>query len=65
MLKNGKEITKKKSGCVTEIFSRVSGFYRPVKDWNPGKKSEFHERKKYKGIDKDTWDDGKLHEGDV
>ena len=29
----------------TEVFSRVSGFYRPINQWNPGKKSEYKERK--------------------
>ena len=27
-----------------EIYSRVSGYYRPVRNWNPGKKEEFSER---------------------
>ena len=35
--------------CVTEVFSRVTGFFRPVRDWNPGKgvKGEFTDRKKF------------------
>ena len=32
----------------TEVYSRVTGFYRPVQDWNPGKKCEFHERRPYR-----------------
>ena len=31
----------------TEIYSRVVGYLRPVKQWNLGKKSEFEERKEY------------------
>lgn len=31
-----------------EIYSRVVGFYRPVSQWNPGKKEEFKNRKPYK-----------------
>ncbi|NLJ84885.1 MAG: ribonucleoside triphosphate reductase [Firmicutes bacterium] len=31
-------------GEATEIWSRVVGFYRPVKNWNPGKQTEFEER---------------------
>ncbi|HPC09744.1 MAG TPA: anaerobic ribonucleoside-triphosphate reductase [archaeon] len=31
----------------TEVFSRVTGFYRPTKLWNKGKKEEFKERKTY------------------
>lgn len=30
----------------TEIYSRVSGYFRPVKQWNAGKRSEFSDRKK-------------------
>lgn len=29
----------------TEIYSRVSGYFRPVKQWNGGKREEFGERK--------------------
>jgi hypothetical protein len=28
----------------TEVFSRVSGYFRPVKQWNKGKQEEFLER---------------------
>jgi len=31
-----------------EIYSRVVGYYRPLQNWNPGKKQEFKERKTYK-----------------
>ncbi len=27
-----------------EVYSRVVGFFRPVGQWNPGKKQEFGER---------------------
>ena len=33
--------------CDVEVFSRVTGFYRPVQSWNKGKTSEFHDRKRY------------------
>lgn len=29
----------------TEVYSRIVGYYRPVQNWNPGKKSEFNHRK--------------------
>lgn len=32
----------------TEVYSRVCGFFRPVQQYNPGKKEEFRERKTYK-----------------
>ena len=31
----------------TEIYSRVVGYFRPVRDWNLGKQEEFKERKVY------------------
>ena len=33
--------------CKVETFSRVTGFFRPVQDWNEGKTEEFKDRKKY------------------
>ncbi|MDK2820823.1 MAG: hypothetical protein PWP31_788 [Clostridia bacterium] len=34
----------------TEIWSRIVGYYRPVNNWNRGKKEEFKERKSYKPV---------------
>lgn len=31
-----------------EMYSRVVGYLRPVKQWNPGKKAEYNDRKKFK-----------------
>jgi anaerobic ribonucleoside-triphosphate reductase len=31
-----------------EVYSRVVGYFRPVNQWNRGKKEEFSERKTYK-----------------
>ena len=31
-----------------EIYSRVSGYFRPVVQWNSGKQAEFAERKMLK-----------------
>ena len=30
-----------------EVYSRVAGFYRPVKNWHKGKQEEFKDRKEY------------------
>lgn len=30
-----------------EVYSRVVGYIRPVEQWNPGKQSEFEDRKMY------------------
>lgn len=35
-------------GVPTEIYSRIVGYYRPVQNWNEGKKKEFSERKTLK-----------------
>ena len=39
--------TTKKSKCQVEVFSRVTGFYRPVQSWNKGKTEEFRDRSKF------------------
>lgn len=36
-----------KCGKTTEVFSRVTGYHRPVKNWNKGKQEEFKDRKVY------------------
>ncbi len=37
-----------KCGKQTEVYSRVVGYFRPITNWNFGKKEEFKERKVYK-----------------
>lgn len=34
-------------GEKTEVYSRITGYYRPVQNWNEGKTQEFSERKVY------------------
>lgn len=34
-------------GNATEVYSRITGYYRPVRNWNDGKSSEFENRKTY------------------
>ena len=42
------EVTKcPKCGEETEVYSRITGYYRPVKNWNDGKAQEFKKRKLY------------------
>lgn len=31
-----------------QIYSRVVGYFRPVSEWNKGKKEEFKDRKVFK-----------------
>ena len=34
-------------GKKTEVYSRITGYYRPVQNWNDGKAQEFKDRKVY------------------
>ncbi|MBQ2837424.1 MAG: ribonucleoside triphosphate reductase, partial [Peptococcaceae bacterium] len=34
-------------GAKTEVYSRITGYYRPVQNWNDGKSKEFKDRKVY------------------
>ncbi|MCI8402794.1 MAG: ribonucleoside triphosphate reductase [Lachnospiraceae bacterium] len=34
-------------GGPTEVYSRITGYYRPVKNWNDGKAQEYKERQVY------------------
>ncbi len=34
-------------GKTTEVYSRITGYYRPVQNWNDGKREEFAARKVY------------------
>lgn len=34
-------------GETTEVYSRITGYYRPVANWNDGKSQEFEDRKVY------------------
>ncbi len=34
----------------TEVYSRIVGYYRPVQNWNNGKKSEFNLRKTFRNF---------------
>lgn len=35
-------------GNATEVYSRITGYYRPVQNWNDGKSQEFLDRKTYR-----------------
>ena len=41
-----------KCGKKTEIYSRITGYYRAVSNWNLGKKSEFSDRMEYSRLAK-------------
>ena len=39
-------------GKVTEVYSRITGYYRPVANWNDGKVQEFEDRVEYTNLNK-------------
>ena len=36
-----------KCNKATEVYSRIVGYFRPITNWNKGKKEEFKDRKTY------------------
>jgi ribonucleoside-triphosphate reductase len=44
----GQQLACPNCGAETEVYSRIVGYYRPVQNWNDGKKSEFRNRKLFK-----------------
>lgn len=43
----GEKYVCDKCGEKTEVYSRITGYYRPVQNWNEGKTQEFKDRKLY------------------
>lgn len=43
----GEQYTCPQCHETTEVYSRITGYYRPVQNWNAGKSQEFKERKTY------------------
>ena len=43
----GEEYKCPHCGADTEVYSRITGYYRPVQNWNDGKSQEFKDRKVY------------------
>ena len=54
-MENNKALERK---IPVETYSRIVGFFSPVKSWNPGKQEEFKERLTLK-IGNETKDNGK------
>ena len=43
----GEKMTCPQCGAVTEVYSRITGYYRPVQNWNDGKLQEYANRVEY------------------
>lgn len=51
-------------GRTTEVYSRITGYYRPIQNWNDGKTEEFKERKEY-NIANSHLKEGRLENSEV
>lgn len=49
----GEQFTCPHCGEKAEVYSRITGYYRPVQNWNEGKLQEFKNRKTYEEL---TWE---------
>ncbi len=43
----GEQFTCPHCGKTTEVYSRITGYYRPVQNWNAGKTQEYKQRREY------------------
>ena len=43
----GEKYTCPECGSKTEVYSRITGYYRPIQNWNDGKSQEYKDRKEY------------------
>lgn len=43
----GEQFSCPNCGEETEVYTRIVGYYRPVQNWNRGKKAEYGDRKEY------------------
>ncbi|MCT4542560.1 MAG: ribonucleoside triphosphate reductase [Vallitalea sp.] len=60
----GEQYTCPECGETTEVYSRITGYYRPVQHWNDGKAQEFKNRKEYE-IDNSNYKNNKSKEEKV
>ena len=47
----GEQFTCPECGEKTEVYSRITGYYRPVQNWNDGKAQEYKDRVVYAKLD--------------
>ena len=50
-------------GSETEVYARIVGYYRSVRNWNKGKRDEFDLRKMFEFVSKSNirWSRNNLH----
>jgi ribonucleoside-triphosphate reductase len=59
----GEQFTCPECGETAEVYSRITGYYRPVQNWNVGKTQEYKERKEYVIENSTLRHEGPLAEG--
>ena len=47
----GEKFTCPECGEKTEVYSRITGYYRPIQNWNDGKSQEYKDRVVYSKLD--------------
>ena len=52
---SGEQFTCPHCGGNAEVYSRITGYYRPVQNWNDGKSQEYKERKEYDVANGSCW----------
>ena len=50
----GEHFTCPECGETAEVYSRITGYYRPVQNWNDGKAQEYKDRVQYDVLNKNT-----------
>ncbi|MBO4847789.1 MAG: ribonucleoside triphosphate reductase, partial [Clostridia bacterium] len=60
----GEHFTCPTCGRKTEVYSRITGYYRPVQNWNDGKAQEFKDRQTYVIENSVLTHSGVCHEAD-
>ena len=59
----GEQFTCPECGESAEVYSRITGYYRPVQNWNVGKTQEYKQRKEYNTENSTLTHDGPLDDG--
>ncbi len=59
----GEVYTCPECGEKTEVYSRITGYYRPVQNWNDGKTQEYKDRKVYDIANSKLTHEGVVEEG--
>ncbi len=61
----GEHFTCPECGESAEVYSRITGYYRPVQNWNDGKSQEYKERKVYSIASSDIAKHGTVKRADA